>query len=354
MTVSAVQTDEVTRFRITLWPGTPLPVPPTVRMQSELDPTGRVIVPRPEEHEGVPVLRREEFEPSGQTYLRLLEVDLDDPHAIVAFVNTYGILDGAWAHTSGLRELGEYDKVLNHKREWRAIKKALAAVSGSGGDHPIPVEFNNHELRYIQTLSELRTHGFATRLDNLWLRVPFVETLDEFRFAARCLHDVYWAWRVFNEGLDPNEIGWQSSPGLGFETLGLASGLLTNVLPRLGRIGPQLNVVSAPQALGPFRPWEPPHESTIEPHAAPPTARLYQACAIEIYNHIVEQATYHHCANQTCKRQFVHQEGRAHHGQHRKKGVKYCSPACARSQAQRNYRRRQRTGSEASEDPPGS
>lgn len=208
---------------------------------------------------------------------------------------------------------------------------------------------SNHELRHIPTLSDLRTTGFASRLDNLWLRVPFIETLEEFRFAARCLHDVYWAWRVFNESLDPSDVDWQSFER-GFDTLGLASTLLTNVLPRLGRIGPQLNVASGPQGPGRFRPWEPPHEATVELHAAPPTARLYQACAIEIYNHIVERATYHHCANQTCKRQFVHQEGRAHHGQHRKKGVKYCSPTCARSQAQRDYRRRRRT---ASEDPPG-
>lgn len=312
-------------------------------MQSELDPTGRVILPVPLDHEGVRVLHREDFRPSGQTYLRLLEVDLDSPDSILEFVNAHGILDGAWAHASGLRELGEYDKALNHKREWTSIKKGLGAAIGSGDARPIPVEFENYELRYVPTLSELRTHGFATRLDNLWLRIPFIETLSEFRFAARCIHDVYWGWRVFNEGLDPAEIDWRSSPRAGFDTLGLASKLLTNVLPRLGRIGPQINIASGPEATGRVRPWAPPHESGIEPDAAPPTARLYQACAIELYNHIVERATYQHCANQTCNRQFVHQEGRAHHGQHRKKGVKYCTPACARSQAQRDYRRRQRT-----------
>jgi hypothetical protein len=341
MTVSPPPELEVTRFRITLWPGTPLPVPPTVRMSSELDPTGQVIVPRAENHEGLPALRRETLAPSGQTYLRLLEVDLANPDAILAFVNTYGILDGAWAHASGLRELGEYEKALNHRRQWQTIKKALAALSGTGSNRPIP-ELSNHRLRYIPTLSALRTEGFATKLDNLWHRVPFIETLEEFRFAARCIHDVHWAWRVFNEGLDPREVKWLSTPD-SFETLGLASTLLTNVLPRLGRLGPQLNVESGPQAPGRFKPWQPPHEATVEPHNAPPTARLYQACAIEIYNHIVERATYRCCANETCARLFVHQEGRSLHGQNRKKGVKYCSAACARVQAQREYRRRKRT-----------
>ena len=77
------------------------------------------------------------------------------------------------------------------------------------------------------------------------LRLQFIETLDEFRFAARCIHDVPWAWRVFNEGLDPREVEWLSTPH-SFETLELASTLLTNVLPRLGRLGPQLNVESGP------------------------------------------------------------------------------------------------------------
>jgi hypothetical protein len=30
-------------------------------------------------------------------------------------VNSYGILDGAWAYLSGLGELGEYEEVLEHR-----------------------------------------------------------------------------------------------------------------------------------------------------------------------------------------------------------------------------------------------
>ena len=108
------------------------------------------------------------------------------------------------------------------------------------------------ELRYIPTLSQLRTRGHAAQLDNMWIRVPFIETIEEFRFAARCLHDVYWAWRIFNEGLDPSDITWQSAD-VGFGTLGLASTLLTNVLTRLGGLGPQIQGRLSDAGSGPFQ-----------------------------------------------------------------------------------------------------
>lgn len=72
------------------------------------------------------------------------------------------------------------------------------------------------------------------------------------------------------------------------------------------------------------------------------SASLYHLCCLELYNHIVEGATYRTCSNETCGHTFVRQEGRAEHGQYRTKGVKYCSATCARAQAQRELRRRKR------------
>jgi hypothetical protein len=38
--------------------------------------------------------------------------------------------------------------------------------------------------------------------------------------------------------------------------------------------------------------------------------KLYNICALELYNHIVENATYLICGNENCQQKsFVHQQG---------------------------------------------
>jgi hypothetical protein len=70
------------------------------------------------------------------------------------------------------------------------------------------------------------------------------------------------------------------------------------------------------------------------------TVTLYSACVLELYNHAVEDAIYQRCEN--CGRLFVRQEGRAEHGQHRRRGVKFCSPNCKAASLQRRYRTRKK------------
>ena len=62
--------------------------------------------------------------------------------------------------------------------------------------------------------------------------------------------------------------------------------------------------------------------------------------ALEIAAHLYDAEPVRHCALDGCGRLFVHQIGRAKKGGRRTLGVKYCSPECAHTAAQRDYRRR--------------
>jgi hypothetical protein len=82
------------------------------------------------------------------------------------------------------------------------------------------------------------------------------------------------------------------------------------------------------------------HPKIQHPLADEVGATLYGASCLQLYNHIVEQAQYKVCANESCGQIFVRQQGRAGAQQRKSEGVKYCSNKCARAQAQRELRKR--------------
>jgi hypothetical protein len=104
------------------------------------------------------------------------------------------------------------------------------------------------------------------------------------------------------------------------------------------------------RGLSPFQPFVERREIPLGEtprHPEPPwitgiTVPLYATCCLELYNHIVDQAAYLTCANESCDRLFRRQTGRAQHGQHRSRCLRYCSRECARTQAQRALRARRR------------
>lgn len=71
-----------------------------------------------------------------------------------------------------------------------------------------------------------------------------------------------------------------------------------------------------------------------------PAVGLYSAACLQVYNLVVGEFVARRCANERCGHVFVHQRGGARDGQYRSKGVKYCTPGCARAETQRRYRRR--------------
>lgn len=76
-----------------------------------------------------------------------------------------------------------------------------------------------------------------------------------------------------------------------------------------------------------------------------PTADLYAGLCVQLMNLINEGHDHLNvCANETCRHHFIRQRGGAVHGQFRSTGVLYCTVRCAKTQGQRDLRRRKNEG----------
>lgn len=338
--------DVKAQLRITPWPASPLPLPDVELRTWRLDDDEGVLVPcLGDESAGANAASpipppAALIKPSGETYLRLAEVDLRDPIAILEFVNRYGILGGGGAFGS----LREY---LDSELFWKFFENELDSQ-------------HETDKRFFALEEELLGSGHprVQRLrddDSVWNAAvyraverdpPVIETLAEFRFAARCIRDLYSAWLMFKDNREVHEFTWTSPtwPEL-FDTTAEPGALLSYMLKVFLRpFAPQVRLSwtysgGRPQFDDLLRPAD---TMAVEPAPGPETVALYAACALELFNHIIDNAAYHECANERCKRTFVHQQGRSEKGQRRSRGVMYCSPACARATAQREYRRRRR------------
>jgi hypothetical protein len=333
------------QLRITTWPATPLPLPELELFTWELEDEEGVLVPRlgdqrAQVHETSLVPPPQVIKPSGETYLRLTEVDLDDVGAILEFVNRNGLLGGGRAFATLRYYLDSdlfwkhYKHQLDDRHEWETKRRALEPeVVRCGNRFAQPRPGSDGALRE-RLLEEV-----------LGRTPPVIETLSEFRFAARCIRDLYSAWLMFKDGRDAHEFSWTSPtwPDL-FDSFAEPAALLSYMLKVFLRdFAPQVRLswsYSGPaQAEDLFRPAD---TMKVKPTPGPERVSLYAVCALELFNHIIDNAEYHECANERCKRTFVHQQGRSEKGQRRSRGVIYCSPECARATAQREYRRRRR------------
>jgi len=243
---------------------------------------------------------RDPLADTGEIYLELLRIDLGSDQEIVAFANRFQPL--------GAR----------HNRF-----SAFAHIPGFASK--------------IQPGLEAAWSG-AAATDS----VPRREGIEDFRFAARCIRDLTRSWAIHTdtartffdwEALPPNE-SWLDQH--------IATGARRRDRPDPRREA--LSVIDRllPAGLAPFRPQIHAEPSRHYMDGRWPFANvpLYFVCCLELYNHIVEHATYRECGN--CGRLFVRQAGRAQARQHRRRGVRYCSSRCARVAASRRHRQRNR------------
>jgi hypothetical protein len=297
-----------TRFRITLFPAQPVPLPRPVFTDLR-----RLV-----SAEDFLISERATYSYStveyGELYLELESVDLASDDAIVDFATRH--------HALG---------VFRERPEWLGVEGDVWFYPGFAREPGF--EEVSAFLEEVREKSGWEGAGEG------------IETLDEFRWGAWILRDMTTAWRVIRGDTEHDEAVWEApcwKNGVnrfsGFERDPERTDF------RNAAMAPWVIEEGLRMALQPF----PPRALIVADGDAPsgPHGRrseeipLFSILALELFNHIAEDADYRRCANETCGRFFVRQSGRALHGQHRTRGVKYCSNACARMQASREYRRR--------------
>lgn len=227
----------------------------------------------------------------GELVLRgLLELDIDDPNAVCAFVSAHGCIETPFQFPRPGFTYPIFDPLptLADVRAFLLLARTLALhwiAHKEGRDLVEPWRM------IADLLADDRTNPLLTAEGDPWAAVEDApEDPDD-------------AWIVFvtllNEGLRAYQARAEYTPG---------------------------EFLDAPTTIG-------------GPHPD-----LYSGLCLQLLNVVTEDLPVLRCANGNCERVFLRQEGRAEKGQHRTAGVMYCSRQCARAQANRNYRRRQRKG----------
>lgn len=313
--VETMARDDKARFRITAVPGRTIEFPPVSSLYGE-HWIGAEARRTGETEEGFEVYPERDVQ-FGEVYLELFALDLKDSEAIDSFVERYGVL-GTYSLVWGSEHCNHYMGFPGQPLFAEATA-ALAAEVGRGG-----------------------------RLDSYW------ENEAEFCFGAECLRDMTNAWRIVKGEIAESEVKWLCPCWENSEAPIRTAAEDGELRRHFRRFAPHARAATPglvlhygmQESLKPFSPTLVTFDDVLlawpDPDLTPYGGEipLFSILCLELFNHIVEEAAYRRCANQKCERLFVRQSGRALHGQHRTRGVKYCSASCARAQAQREYRRR--------------
>lgn len=279
------------RFRPTLWPGSPIPVPPLTRRIKNVRVKDDWILWTP-----VPFEDRPAVELPEDFYLReLMELRADDLDGAARMMAAYGPLFGA-----------DRDDLSFDNEEVYYEVQGIPEADSEQQPYPFGVHRDLVAI-YVRTAQAAITTWLACR------REGGLEELVRPRVTEETLADL----RSQTQDHKPS---WPQS----LEELQelLIDAELTSLQEVLNR------------ALGRF--------SIGIGDLSDRYPTVYSVAFLQLYNHLVEGATIRRCANETCGHAFVRQRGRAEYRQHRTTGVKYCSRECARAQAQRELRRRRR------------
>jgi hypothetical protein len=293
------------RIAIASWPCGPVPLPP-IEVPTLTHFDGNVM--------GFDAPVRWPVELPMELYLReVVDLDLTDTEAIRAFSGRFGPI--------GLPDLKDLtpEEAMSHAGPFRA--KGLTA--------PRPEALAEMRRRVV---AETPTGGNALGASRTFL------LLDEFRLHVRLMRDLAHIWQAHQagEGYASVTEQWESydfgiTELLGVSALNLETLLLWFLASSLNHGMRDFRVRLGVESID---------DTLVNRSRGGAASSLYALLCLQLWNHVVEDATYRRCQNETCGRLFVRQRGRAKHHQYRTEGVLYCSRECARAQAQRGLRRR--------------
>ena len=211
----------------------------------------------------------------------LFDIDIDDVHTLVELAATFGPIS-PWGERS-LSLISEREK--QSLGGYRELQKLAAEL-----DHPGLVVTADIVRLHLRTLRALSRHWSASSKDEKPSDIARAWT--DNGFLKPKSNEQAWDWWEdnLNAALAPFHVRISTTYGWGDESI-----------------------------------------------------TIYSAAALQLWNAAVEGIPTRKCANETCGRDFIRQEGRAAQGQHRVVGVQFCSKSCAQAQSQRALRRRKRS-----------
>lgn len=148
---------------------------------------------------------------------------------------------------------------------------------------------------------------------------PESQTLAEFQLTVQVVRDAVTAWRLLQREPTLETPQWELPRFAAADT-------------ELDELALEFLNVTLTTGLEPFRFEIALGQAEDDVRDIP----LFSLCCLELHNHVVGRVPYVRCANETCGRLFAPTDAG------RRRGVLYCSRACARAQAQREFRRRRR------------